>query len=207
MEKWFSKHSHCFRDLLFHLCCHWFSLNSPDTKLDPMQKLRIYSNQVGMANHLKIPSTQWGFLGAVFIRHCLYLYLICQEDWYQSSVQPGGGQDLCEPTPFLRELDKPPTPLCTGTNTQRCLQPAAGGKIKHLFKSPNPSGSTNQPPVQKVFVNPEMTWEFKNHRQLGAAMALPRESHAEGVGSISEQFTLSVTARIWLVSACAACQK
>lgn len=33
---------------------------------------------------------------------------------------------------------------------------------------------------------------------------LPSEFHAEGMGSISEQFTLPVTERIQLVSACAA---
>lgn len=59
------------QEFLFHLCCHWFPLNSPDTKLDPMQKLRIYANQVGMGNDLKISSTQWDSWGAVFIPRCL----------------------------------------------------------------------------------------------------------------------------------------
>lgn len=99
---------------------------------------------------------------------------------------------------------QPPSHPCTGTNTQKCPQPAGGSKIKCLFKRPNSSSSTNQPAVQNALVNPEMIWELKKYRHLDAVMALPNENHTEGMGSVSEQFSLSVTERIWLVSACAA---
>lgn len=116
----------------------------------------------------------------------------------------GGGQGLCDPMPFLRELDTASHPPLHRNKHTDMASASGGGKIKYLFLNQSSSSWTNQPAVQKALVNPEMSWDLKKYKYLGGAMVLSNESHAEGMGSISEQFTLPVTERIQLVSACAA---